>query len=301
MIEFTAFYNPNDFNKKHNINCVNRFNITIFRHIFGEQMNNEEYANCYDFPHYYELAFSFRNIIHEVDVIEKTFAEFSRAKGKNFLELGCGPSFHMLELSKKGYHYSGLDLNEAMLSYSSLKASKASIKADFIKSSMIDFQLPDKMDYIFIALGSIYANSTKEVEQLFKSAANALKSGGLFLLDWCVQFDPIQLFNTEGQSWEVSQDNIKIHTSVVMKQTNKVEQLFEEQLEMKVCDGTHTQILKSYSTKRAIYPQEFLLFLKNNNQFEFIGWWNNWDLDKPMLTNDSPIFRPIILLRKVNE
>lgn len=264
-------------------------------------MRGRKYPNCYDFPHYYEMAFSFRNIIHEVDVIEQTITEFSRSEGKNFLELGCGPSFHMLELSKRGYHYSGLDLNESMLAYSSLKASKASISADFIKSSMVEFQLPNKIDYIFIALGSLYANSTGEIEQLFKSAANALKNGGLFLLDWCVQFDPVQLFSAEGQFWEVSEDEIKIQTSVVMKQTNRVEQLFEEQLEMKVSNGIHTQILKSYSTKRAIYPQEFLLFLKNNNQFEFMGWWNNWDLDNPMLSNNSPVFRPIILLRKIGE
>lgn len=262
-------------------------------------MNEKKYLNCYDYPHYYESAFSFRNIVHEVDLIEQTIKKFSKCAGKNFLELGCGPAFHMLELAQRGYHYSGLDLNEAMLAYSRAKASKAAIQADFIKGSMVDFHLAQKMSYIFIALGSLYANSTKEVEQVFQSAANALESGGLFLLDWCVQFDPAQLFSAEGQSWEVLEDKVKIQTSVVMKQTNKVEQLFEEQLEMKVDNGEQVQLLRSYSTKKAIYPQEFLLLLKNIKQFEFLGWWNNWDLNDPISSDTSSIFRPIVLLRKI--
>lgn len=273
----------------------------MFQNQFKEKkMKQKEYQNCYDFPQYYEIAFSFRNIMDEVNVIEQTIEKFSGSKGKHFLELGCGPSFHMHELSKRGYHYLGLDLNESMLTYSRLKTEQLAIQADFIKASMTEFQLSKKMDYIFIALGSLYANSTREVEKLFECAANALNKGGLFLLDWCVQFDPVQIFSPEGQSWEVSQDKIKIQASVIMKQTNKVDQLFEEQLELKVYDdGVHTQTLRSNSTKRAMYPQEFMLFLKSNKQFEFMGWWNNWDLNSPMTNNSSAIFRPIILLRKI--
>lgn len=33
--------------------------------------------------------------------------------------------------------------------------------------------------------------------------------------------------------------------------------------------------------RREIYPQEFLLFLAQHPDFEFVGWWNNEDVTQP--------------------
>jgi hypothetical protein len=60
----------------------------------------------YDNPKYYEIAFSFRDIPAEVDVLEECFKWFSKIPVKSVLELGCGNSPHMEELVKRGYQYS---------------------------------------------------------------------------------------------------------------------------------------------------------------------------------------------------
>ena len=258
-----------------------------------------QYSNCYDYPGYYDIAFAFRNISQEVDIIEKTIKKYARCDINKFLELACGPSPHMIELSTRGYKFTGLDTNENMLEYCRDKARKASVQAEFVTGSMTNFRLQEKVDYVFIALGSLYATSTNEIDSHFDSVANALNIGGLFLLDWCVQFEPAQLFSESGQSWEVIQDQTQIKTTLKRKPLNNVEQLFEERLDMVVKDGIETRILKSHSTKRAIYPQEFLLLVANRPDFEFIGWWNNWNLDRPLCSDNTSIFRPIALLRRI--
>jgi len=260
-------------------------------------MKNKE--NCYDHPLYYGMAFSFRDIPHEVAVIQQTIKEYSRCEVRNLLELACGPSQHMVELSRHGIQFEGLDINQTMIDYSRQKARTAGIDATFHKQSMVEFRLERPIDYVFIALGDLYVRSTEELKSHLCSVASALRRGGLFLLDWCVQFEPAKMFKPQGDSWEVEKDNIHVKARVVMRPFDHPHQLFEERFDLEVKDRGESFSLSSHSVKRAIYPQEFLALIKTMGQFEFLGWWNNWCLDQPILANTEDIFRPITLLRKL--
>jgi ubiquinone/menaquinone biosynthesis C-methylase UbiE len=95
----------------------------------------------YDHPRYYEIAMSFRDIPHEVDVFEECFKKFSRVPVKSVLEIACGNAPHLEELAKRGYRYTGLDLNEAMLAYSGEKAKRLGVDAQFVRSRMSAFRI----------------------------------------------------------------------------------------------------------------------------------------------------------------
>ena len=56
----------------------------------------------YDEPKYYEIAFSFRDIGQEVDVLEASMRQFSGIPVQSVLELGCGNSPHAAELVGRG-------------------------------------------------------------------------------------------------------------------------------------------------------------------------------------------------------
>ena len=66
----------------------------------GEEQMSELFHN----PKYYEIAFSYRGILVEVDVFEECFERFSKVSVNSVLELGCGNAPHMEELIKRGYH-----------------------------------------------------------------------------------------------------------------------------------------------------------------------------------------------------
>ena len=61
--------------------------------------------SIYSFPHYYEIAFSYRDIPAEVDVMEEAIAKYSKIPVNTVLELACGNSPHMLELIDRGTYY----------------------------------------------------------------------------------------------------------------------------------------------------------------------------------------------------
>lgn len=74
--------------------------------------------------------------------------------------------------------------------------------------------------------------------------------------------------------------------------------MFEERLTLEVDDaGTHHS-LRSRTTKRALYPQEFLALVAAQGCFDFVGWWNAWDLAQPITAATQSFFRPVALLRR---
>lgn len=254
-------------------------------------------SDVYDHPEYYEIAFSFREIDKEVDLFEECFERFSGIPVKSVLELACGNSPHMAELVKRNYQYNGLDLSEKMLEYSRDKAKRIGAEVNLFRADMNDFALQSPVDFVYVMLGSLSVKNNTELENHFNCVAKALKKGGLYLTDWCIQFE-VHLTEDNGSSWELERGGVKVHTNVKWNFVSRTEQTVEEVITFDVDDnGTKHHIVGS-EVKRAIYPQEFLNFIKHHPDFEFIGWWNNWNLSNP-LENTNEISRPVVVVRIV--
>jgi SAM-dependent methyltransferase len=254
-------------------------------------------SDAYDNPEYYEIAFSFRDIAKEVDVFEECFRQFADVPVKSVLELACGNSPHMEELVRRGYEYTGLDLNEEMLAYSRKKAVQAGVKVNLVRGDMIDFSFGKQFDFAYVMLGSLFVTSTVELIRHFGSVARTLKKGGLYLLDWCIQFEP-PWQSKGGSSWEIERGGIKVKTTVTWEPVNLVRQLFKESIKLEVDDHGKTTEICGSDIRRAIYPQEFLRFISGLDDFEFVGWWNNWNLSEP-LEHAKNIARPIAVVKRI--
>ncbi len=251
----------------------------------------------YDHPEYYEIAFSWRDIPAEVNLFEECYKQYSKIPVKSVLEIGCGNSPHMEELIKRGYIYYGFDLSDKMLDYSRQKLRQIGDTANLFRANMVDFKMERKVDFAFIMLGSLFATSTADLNSHFESVAKALNKGGLYLLDWCVQFEPP--WETKGaSSWEMERDGIKVKTTVTWKPISLARQTFEEKIVLEVHDHGKKITVSGKNIHRAIYPQEFKCYIANHKKFEFVDWWNNWNLEKP-LDFAGKIDRPIILIRRI--
>lgn len=251
-------------------------------------------GDIYQLPHYYEIAFSFRDIPREVDVLEEAARRFAEIPVKSFLEVGCGNSPHMEELTDRGYDFIGIDTSDEMLTYSKEKARKKGAHARFLKANLVDFRIDRTVDFAFVLLGSLFVKSSEELASHFDAVARILRPGGLYLLDWCVRFD-IQDFSED--SWEVEKNGVVVKASFASRVLDKVKQLYEDTECLQVIKDGEVRKIEGTSIRRAIFPQEFLFFISARSDFEFLGWWNDWDLSTP-LSGDGKINRPIILLRR---
>jgi SAM-dependent methyltransferase len=260
-------------------------------------MGNND-TRLYTQPLYYDLAFSFRDIPKEVACFEECIRRFSRIPVHRVLELACGPAPHLGELARRGFAYVGVDVSAEMLGYAAKRAAAGDTAVEFVQASMIDFALKEPADFVFVALGSLYARSTSELACHLASVSRALQPGGLYFLDWCIQFGGEATGQTGGESWQIERDGIRVRARVTAAPVDQVEQLLEETITLEVEDHGATRTLTTTDLKRAIYPQEMLRVIEARRDFSFVGWWNNWDLGSPLGQVKLRINRPIVILRR---
>jgi SAM-dependent methyltransferase len=252
--------------------------------------------SIYSYPHYYEIAFSYRDIPAEVDTMEEAIAKYSKIPVKTVLELACGNSPHMLELISRGYEYWGLDLNPTMIEYAREKAAREGHDPKFVLADLKDFKLDEPADFLYIMMGSLYVQSTEDLLSHFTAAEAGLKPGGLYFLDWCIDFEPL---SGTRDSWVQRRQGITVTTRYTTRVHNAAEQLYEENILFTIQDKGQQRTLLHRGLRRAIFPQEFVLAATKLHRFELLGWWNDWNLQEPLGEGRGEIVRPITVLRRL--
>jgi len=246
----------------------------------------------YKNPKYYEIAFSFRNISNEVDFFEKAIKKFSKVKVRKIFELASGNSPYLEEWHKRGYKYYGLDLNREMLNFVEARAKEKEIKTRLFRANMNKFSLgKTKVDLIYVLLGSLYVKSNDDFFNHLDSVAKVLKSGGLYVLDGVVWFN---ILSDNKQRWTISKQGIKIKTTFRAKVVDPTTQIFREDVILDILDHEEKKQLRSNDIRKFFFPQEFLALIKCHNKFKFLGWFDNFDINKPA----TPKGRQIVVLRK---
>lgn len=84
-----------------------------------------------------------KNTIPEVDFLLEVL---SLQQGSSILDVGCGTGRHSIELARRGYAVTGLDLSSEMLSRAADAARSAGVNVNWIRSDATKFSLSGKYD-----------------------------------------------------------------------------------------------------------------------------------------------------------
>ena len=142
--------------------------------IFFEQHAPEYMDNCF-----------VANTDFEVDFIEE---ELKLPSGAAILDVGCGTGRHSLELARRGYRVTGIDLSDKMLEEAREIARTEELKVEFIQADATEFNLDRIFDgCICICEGAFGLLSMGEDPfqrdlRILKNVSQVLKPGALFLL-----------------------------------------------------------------------------------------------------------------------
>jgi SAM-dependent methyltransferase len=93
-------------------------------------------------PVYDENVFT-KNTVNEVDFL---LEELELASGGSVLDIGCGTGRHSVELARRGYAVTGLDLSAEMLARAAAAAKTAAVHVEWIRSDSTRFSFPSKYD-----------------------------------------------------------------------------------------------------------------------------------------------------------
>ena len=115
--------------------------------------------------------------IGECDFLEK---EFGYDRSLRILDIGCGTGRHAIELTKRGYNVTGIDLSDSQLKRAAEKAAAEGLTITFMKHDARNLPFNSEFDTaIMICEGGFPLMETDEMNfEILSSAARALKKPG---------------------------------------------------------------------------------------------------------------------------
>jgi len=138
----------------------------------------------------------------EVDFIIKAL---DMPQGAKILDLCCGQGRHSLELARRGFEVVGVDLSEALLYAARERAESEGLNVTFLQCDMREIDFSDEFNAIINMFTSFgYLESEAEDEKVLVKVAQALKSGGKFLLDVVNRDRLVRDF--QGREWHAADE-----------------------------------------------------------------------------------------------
>lgn len=104
---------------------------------------------------------------------------------ERILDLACGFGRHSLELARRGFDVTGVDITPDYITYASQTAEKEKLNARFICSDIRDVKFENEFDVVLnMADGAVgYLENDDENLKIFEVISKALKSGGKHFMD----------------------------------------------------------------------------------------------------------------------
>jgi len=134
----------------------------------------KNYAKKYDAEQFVQ------GTMGECDFLEE---EFRHNKSLEILDVGCGTGRHAIELAKRGYKITGVDLSESQLARAREKAQEANLDISFLKQDARNLPFENEFDaVIMLCEGGFSLMETDEMNyEILQQATKSLKSNGLFI------------------------------------------------------------------------------------------------------------------------
>lgn len=138
----------------------------------------------------------------ECDFIEQ---EIEQDRSLKILDIGCGTGRHAIELAKRGYNVTGVDLSEDQIKRAREKAQEAGVTIEFQRQDARNLPYDGEFDLaIMLCEGGFSLMETDEMNfEILKNAAKALKAKGKFIFTTLNGLFP--LFHSVNEFYESMQ------------------------------------------------------------------------------------------------
>ena len=139
-----------------------------------------------------------KQIKKHVDWIHKKLLNGQPSK---ILELGCGPGFYTGQLAKLGHPCTGIDFAPAPIQYARDHAPE---HCSYILGDIRSVDYGENYDLVFLIFGALNLFKPADAEVIIKKIINALKAGGILLLELS-SLDSVDQIGNQPAMWYTAQ------------------------------------------------------------------------------------------------
>jgi SAM-dependent methyltransferase len=127
--------------------------------------------------------------------------------GARILDIPCGIGRHAVELARRGFHVTGVDLKAQFIEHARAEAHRAGVSLNLVVSDMRDFSSTERFDAAFCYFGSFGYFPGDGDAKFLRTIAQALVPGGGFLLDTHTMETVLPVFVERDWGWADSPRN----------------------------------------------------------------------------------------------
>ncbi|MFZ0473384.1 MAG: methyltransferase domain-containing protein, partial [Bacteroidales bacterium] len=133
-----------------------------------------------NYGHKYDSEVFTQGTQGECDFLEK---ELGHDKSLKILDVGCGTGRHAIELTRRGYNVTGIDLSESQLQVAKEKAAAKNLKIKFLKHDARNLPFVNEFDVaVMLCEGGFPLMETDEMNfEILKNVTKSLKKKGRFI------------------------------------------------------------------------------------------------------------------------
>ncbi len=242
--------------------------------------------DCYDAPGYWDLAFS-DETIPEADFLEAVVGQFYPQPAVSILELGCGGGRQTLEMMRRGYEVTALDLNPACVKWTQRRLHRTRRSANILCGDMADFALATPVDLAHCLVNTFrHLTSEQAARQHLQCVAAALKPGGLYILGFHLLPPDAEEFDCER--WTIRRGSTRVTTTIRVLTFSRRTRIETVRFSLKVTTPRRIVRLATDHRLRIYRADQFRQLLRTVPELEILGVYDFcYELSNPLPLNDD--------------
>jgi SAM-dependent methyltransferase len=253
-----------------------------------------EFNEVYRRARYYDIAFR-RDVSSEVDFLQTVGAASLGRPVATFVEIACGPGYHVREAVRRGIRSIGLDLRPEMIEFAVAEAAKEDVAATWIADDMRHFNLDEPVDVVATLYDSLDClSTTDQLIDHFRAVGRSLVPGGVYVVEMTHPRDcSMAHYGAYRYQGEADGTRVVVDWAINHPVADPLAQTVEIETVMRVWtpDG-RMEAFFDRAVERFVFPQELMAIARLSGALETVGFYGDFRVDQPF--DDTPASRRMI-------